>query len=328
MKVLLTGATGFVGARVAARLAQGGVALRVTLRRGSDAGRLAGVPAEHVLADLSDEAALRAACHGVDAVVHAAGLTRARSEAALHAANADGSARLARAALDAGAGRFVYLGSLAARGPDPVAGDAGTTVRASPGDAPRSAYARSKLEGERQVQALAPAGWAASLRPSAVYGPGDRDLLPLFALARRGVLALPPGGGRVQPVYVDDVAELVARVLASDATGFGPWPVAEPRAYAWRDLPALLAAAVGRDAVRTVHLPPVAFRFAAYASETWAWLRGTAPELDLRRARDLAERSYTTEVASTMDAFGWTAPTALADGARATAAWYAQQGWM
>lgn len=320
MKVLLTGATGFVGARVAARLAQGGVALRVTVRRGGDAGRLAGVPAERVLADLSDEAALRAACDGVDAVVHAAASTRARNEATLHAVNAEGSAHVARGALEAGVGRFVYLGSLAARGPDPVARGAG--------DAPRSAYARSKLEGERRVRALAPAGWATSLRPTAVYGPGNRDLRPLFAMARRGMVALPPAGGRLQPVYVDDVADLVARVLAAETIGFGPWPVAEPRWYLWGALPALLAAAVGRDAVRTIHLPPVAFRFAAYASETWGWLRRTAPELDLRRARDLSERSYTTEVASTRDAFAWTAPTALADGARATAAWYAQQGWI
>ncbi|MEX2501225.1 MAG: hypothetical protein WD336_02515, partial [Trueperaceae bacterium] len=87
------------------------------------------------------------------------------------------------------------------------------------------------------------------------------------------------------------------------------------------------AAAVERPHLRVLPLPAALFRFAAYGSESVAWIARRAPRLDLRRARDLAERSYTCDVTPTTRAFDWTAATPLADGARRTFAWYRSVGW-
>ncbi|MEX2502729.1 MAG: NAD-dependent epimerase/dehydratase family protein, partial [Trueperaceae bacterium] len=219
--VLVTGATGFVGGRIVQRLVDDGVPVAATARRDSHDRHLPRLGVEIRQADLRDENALRRACGGVRAVVHAAGLTRARNDAELFDANAAGTERVARAALSGGADRFVHVSSLAARGPDRNADDE-SGPDASGVDAPAHAYGASKLESERRLRALAPDGWAVALRPSAVYGPGDADLLPLFVLARRGLLPTPPARMTLQPVYADDLADLVARIVArTSLPGFG-----------------------------------------------------------------------------------------------------------
>jgi hypothetical protein len=158
------------------------------------------------------------AVQNVDAVVHAAGITRARRSEDYYSVNAGGTRRVAAAALRAGARRFVLISSLAARGPDGH-------------DHPESDYGRSKLEAETHLLALGGRMEAVVLRPAAVYGPRDTDLLPLFRMARAGWLPVPRGAAPLQPIYAEDAAR-AALAAAREPVGFGPFPVAENRRYA------------------------------------------------------------------------------------------------
>ena len=319
MRILVTGATGFVGSHIAQALVRRGHRVRISLRTTSDLRWIDGLDVERVVADLGGAPAAKQLVEGVDAVVHAAGITRARRPEAFMTINADATGALARAAREAGCACFILLSSLAARGPDQAMVE---------GDAPVSWYGLSKLRAERQLHEVHRSGGirGVSLRLGGVYGPRDTDLLPLFQAASYGLLPLPPRGLRAQPVHVHDAVAAVEAALEA-RVGIGPWPVSHPDTYLWDDLGRRVADALGRRVVR-FHLPRAVVLTAARISERWAGWRNAAPLLDLRRAEDLACFSYTVDVTRTIDALGWTPQVAVPEGLESTARWYRERGWI
>jgi nucleoside-diphosphate-sugar epimerase len=313
-RVLVTGATGFVGSHVAQAFVEAGYEVRCGVRASSDVRWISDLDIERVPLDLRVRPEdLSRAVENVDLVVHAAGITRARRTEDYHSANAEGTLRLAVAALEAGVHRFVLISSLAARGPD------GRTR-------PASAYGRSKLEAETHLRSLGGRMEAVVLRPAAVYGPRDTDLLPLFKMARGGWLPVPSGASFLQPVYATDAAR-AALAAAREPVGFGPFPVAENRRYTWKDVVAGLEKALGRT-VRVVRLPAAAFTLAGRAAEWAARPFSAVPVFDERRAQDLAVHTWTCDVSETEEALGWRAEIPLSEGLERTALWYGRAGWL
>lgn len=312
-RVLLTGATGFVGSHVAAALLGAGYALRCGLRLTSNRRWLDGLDYEAVLLNLQDVKGLERACDNVDLVVHAAGVTRAKDEATFYRVNTEGTLNLAQAARRGGVSRFVFVSSLEARGPDGSSG-------------PDSPYGRSKLAAETGLRNLEEGPEVVVLRPAGVYGPRDTDLLPLFKLAKLGLLPAPAGGGVLQPVHALDVAGAVL-AAASRPAHFEPFPVAEPNSYTWPEVGRELEAALGRK-VRTVQVPAAVFLAAGYGLEKAAKLLGLAPQLDSRRARALAVHTYTCDVSKTRSELAWQPRYSLTEGLAQTARWYESEGWL
>ncbi|MEM6904476.1 MAG: SDR family NAD(P)-dependent oxidoreductase, partial [Pseudomonadota bacterium] len=216
--VAITGATGFLGHHIANALAARGWRLRLLVRRmpGADLGPS---PAELVLGSLDDPQALETLVAGADAVVHVAGAIKAASRAGFMAVNAEGTARLvaAREAKAPGA-RLVMISSLAARAPG------------------LSDYAASKAAGEAYLRA-APGPWSI-LRPSAIYGPGDRETLSVFKLARLPLQPVLNGPeARVCLIEVSDVATAVLTALAGHGDG-GIYELSDARkdGYRWHEI--------------------------------------------------------------------------------------------
>jgi nucleoside-diphosphate-sugar epimerase len=316
-RVLLTGATGFVGSHIAGAFVEAGYEVLCGVRASSDMRWISDLPIERVSLDLKGGAeGLPRAVENADLVVHAAGITRARRVEDYHSVNAEGTRRLAVAALEAGVRRFVLISSLAARGPDDPTKD----------DHPESAYGRSKLEAEAYLRSLGGRMEAVVLRPAAVYGPRDTDLLPLFKMANRGWLPLPSGANLLQPVYATDVAR-AALAAVREPLGFGPFPVAENRLYTWKEVIAGLEKALGRT-VRTVRLPAAAFTLAGRSAEWAARPFSAVPVFDERRGRDLAVHTWTCDISATEKALGWRAEVALSEGLERSARWYGQAGWL
>src|SRR5579862_4298786 len=203
MKLLVTGASGFVGSHVARAASRGGDQVRCLVRPTSDLSLLDGVEAERVAGDLLDPASLGAAVRGADTIVHCAAVT---SEAAPDFAlsertNVTGTQHLVDACTESGARRFVLVSTQSA------------TEHNS------SAYGRTKLQAERVV-AASRLGWTI-LRPSTVYGPGARGL---FAKIGRYVTVLPCvpviGGGRqrFRPIHIDDLVTAILHSVESIVT--------------------------------------------------------------------------------------------------------------
>jgi nucleoside-diphosphate-sugar epimerase len=278
---------------------------------------------ELVPGDLCDPAALAAAVDGVTQVLHVAGVVRALSAAGFDAGNRLGTANLVRALRARGGAppRFVHVSSIAAARPS---ADGKGTDRPPPECAPVSAYGRSKLAAELEVASAGGGLRWIVLRPPAVYGPGDRDFLPLFRAARRGLVALP---GRDRPfsfVHVDDLVDAIVTALDAQTSALfvpitGSPPLTPPR------IVELLARAVG-NRVRMVRLPLFAARVAGAGADLVARLRGKPATFSRDKVRELAAAGWVADPEPARVALSWTAARDHESGFAGTAEWYRSQG--
>lgn len=276
MRVLVTGASGFVGSAIADALATAGHRVRAASRRPlSDrlAGRVEAVPLPD-LASAEDPVPLLA---GMDAVVHAAGLAHqpaGTDEARLHAVNAAGAGRLAAASAAEGITRFVLVSSLRAV----VGPSAPRAIAESTEPHPTDAYGRSKLAGEQAVSAALPS--ATVLRPPVVHGAGaEANMARLAALARLP-LPLPLGGlaGKRSILSDANLASAVALLLGNDAAKGRVLHLSDGEPLTIGDMVALMRAALGRKPGIVAGLPGLA---------TAAALSALAPQAAARLTADL-----------------------------------------
>lgn len=312
MKILLTGATGFVGSHTAEVLLEQGHEVRANIRASSSLDYLNGLNIELIEANLLSEEDCRRLVQGMDVVVHNAGVTRAKTAADFKRYNHDMSLMLAQTAQQAGVSRFVFVSSLTARGADGVG-------------KPSSPYGWSKLEAEQALTTLDIP--TISLRLAGVYGPRDKDILSLFQMAQRGILPL-PDKGVFQPIYVRDAAEALLAACHSSATG--AYSIAEDNRYAWAEVVSVFEAVINRN-IRPLYLPSTFFETIGFLSEQASNLLRIAPQFDLRRAQDLARFQWTVDEAGLLEAqtaLQWRAATGLSEGMQATAAWYHEAGWL
>lgn len=316
--VSVTGATGFLGRHVVEAFDRSGWTVRALVRPGSR--RVAPACAEPRDVSLHDEAALSRALAGSDVIVHAAGLVRAPRARAFDAVNVAGTRAVVLAANAAGA-RLVHISSLAAIGP----GTIDRPVREDDAPRPVNAYGRSKLCGEETVRREALGPWIV-LRPSAIYGPGDRALLPLIRMARYGLFPLTAAPSTAFTfVYVEDVARAVQLAAESTISGeaFFVGHATPTRADAMLQT---MAAALGRR-YRPLPIPRFVLRLAGLAGEL-VWALGGTPALDTSRVRELTSAGFVCDATRARARLGLVAAIDLPEGIERTIRWYREAGWI
>jgi len=325
MRVLITGATGFVGSHLVTALAERGTEIRAIVRRTSRTEQLEAMGAELIEGGLEDHDALRSGVEGVDLVFHLAALTSARSEEEYFETNLGGTRRLLEAIREANEKprRLIFLSSLAAVGPS----SDGRPVTSTAPCRPITTYGRSKLAAEEACLAAESIIETVVLRPPAVYGPRDREILRFFRLAKMGVLPIPTGPGRsLQLVHVRDLAE-AAVYAASTPEARGVYHIAEPRAYQWEEVAELFGRALARR-VRILRVPGALITTAAMISETTARMMGGSTVFNREKARELLAPSWLCETDRMSEEIGFTPQISLAEGLAETAAWYRAEGWL
>jgi len=299
--IALTGATGFIGGNLLPLATAAGFRVRALTRRAQKpAGNV-----DWVRGALDDPLALARLAEGADAVLHVAGVVNAPDRAGFEAGNVAGTLAMVRAARGAGVRRFIHVSSLAAREPD------------------LSDYGRSKLRSERVVAASG-LDWTA-VRPPAVYGPGDTEMLELFRMARRGVVALPPGG-RLSVIAAGDLCRLLlALVDARDTVGSVYEPDdGQPGGWSHREFADALGAALGRR-VRTVALPA---RLVHVGARIDRLVRRGRAKLTVDRARFYCHPDWVARSDRHPPMALWHPAVATPTGLRATADWYRRAGWL
>lgn len=306
MRILVTGATGFIGRHLLPVLSARGATPVALVRPTSDRSRLPS-GAEAAVGDLSDADSLLRAAAGADAVVHLASLLKVPWKPAFQTVNVEGTRNVAAACAGAGA-QLVVVSSLAA-GPRP----------------PVSRYGRVKRAAEDAARALCPD--ALVVRPPGVFGPHDAAMLPLFRSAARGWHVCPTRPAhRMSLIHVHDLATFLADVALSPPSAAEVFYPAHAEALAWDALGARLAAASGAPSPRLVFVPGPVMSAAAWGAEQWGRLRDRPMPFNQDKWAEARAGDWVCDTASAT-ARGW-APEALDARLAETARWYAEAGWL
>ncbi|MFC4294620.1 NAD-dependent epimerase/dehydratase family protein [Novosphingobium tardum] len=300
--VAITGATGFVGQALLERAGEAGLDVRALTRRPQERRERV----DWIAGDLADSHALGRLVEGAEAVIHVAGVVNAPDAAGFEEGNVAGTLNVVEAAVAAGVPRLVHVSSLSAREPQ------------------LSDYGNSKLRAEKVVMA-SPVDWTI-VRPPAIYGPRDREMLELFKIARRGFVPLPPKG-RMSAIHVDDLARLLLalispgedvshRVFEPDDGREGGWSHESfAKAIGW---------AVGRR-ISPLRMPAPVLRMAAHGDRL---VRGAGAKLTADRVEYMCHPDWVVTADAAVPVQRWTPEIPTRDGLKKTAAWYREAGWL
>ncbi|MDP8912410.1 MAG: NAD(P)-dependent oxidoreductase [Pseudomonadota bacterium] len=296
----VTGGTGFVGQHL----------LKMALAQGYDVRALTRgwKPPEDEIAwvdgALDRPETLEKLCTGADAVIHIAGLISG-SKDAFEAVNIGGTAALIDAARKAGVRRFIHISSLAAREPE------------------LSNYGWSKARSERLVAASG-LEWTI-IRPPAVYGPGDRETLELFKMAKRGLVALPPKG-HFSVIHVEDLCRLILAVVDEPETVSETYEPDDGREKGWehRHFARTLGRIYGKRAA-TVSMPKILMRGASRLDRLF---RRSNAKLTSDRVNYFCHPDWVAGAERRPPPSLWKPEVRTQTGLKETAAWYAAEGWL
>ncbi|MDZ7754576.1 MAG: NAD-dependent epimerase/dehydratase family protein [Gammaproteobacteria bacterium] len=296
--IAITGTTGFIGSHLMTALLEDGWSVRALIRHPPPPGDH-GV--EWVTGDLDDRDALHDLVQGAQAVVHCAGRVRGRTAAQFDHVNAEGTENLVSAATEQPTWpRFLLLSSLAARQPK------------------LSWYAASKRRAEELLLLHGDAMPWTILRPTAVYGPGDREMLGLFKAMRRGLLPVPGDpAARITLIHVKDLVEAILCWARADTPPRGRFELHDgtPDGYGWADLTAI-AATAWRRPVRRLPIPSGLLRGAAWVNLGLARLLGYDPMLTPGKVRELRHPDWRCDNTHLTQAVGWSPRITLLDSLR------------
>jgi nucleoside-diphosphate-sugar epimerase len=301
MKLAITGGTGFVGAHLLDAALDAGHIVKALTRRDQP-------PREGlawVSGDLHDRAALENLVDGADAVIHVAGVITAANAAGFELGNVAGTLTMLAAATAGGVRRFVHVSSLAAREPK------------------LSLYGASKHRAEELVHGSG-LDWVIA-RPPAVYGPGDKETLELFRMAKLRLMLMPPKG-RVSVIHVGDLARLLLALAEYSAPSnlLVEADDGKPNGWTHREFARALGRAVGTKPA-IVSSPGIVLRLAARADQLF---RGPRAKLTVDRAAYFSHRNWVIEPRRGCPPGLWQPSIATEEGLKQTAAWYRAQGWL
>ncbi|MCJ2184760.1 NAD(P)-dependent oxidoreductase [Novosphingobium sp. 1949] len=300
--IALTGATGFVGQCLLEQALAAGYAVRALARR--EQAPRPGVT--WVAGDLADRAALAELLRGAEAVVHVAGVTNAPDAAGFEAGNVTGTLNLIEAAVAGGVHRFVFVSSLSAREPQ------------------LSAYGASKAKAEKLLKAST-LGWTI-VRPPAIYGPRDKEMMELFRAAKWGLVPV-PAQGNASMIHVEDLARLLValvppadavlgRTFEPDDATPGGWPHVE------------MARAIGRAMGRRVKVLGLSRKALDRVAGLDRFFRGTKAKMTADRAAYFSHPDWVVSPDKAVPAHLWQPRVDTREGLRATADWYRTAGWL
>jgi nucleoside-diphosphate-sugar epimerase len=326
LKALVTGGPGFIGSHLVEALLKKGVEVRCLVRRSSDLKWIEGLPVEFAWGDCTDRASLAEAVKGMDVVFHSAGVTKVVREESFFQVNAHGTENLIQACLDNAPHlqKFIYLSSQAAAGPS-LDGNRKTETDLCE---PVSPYGRSKRMGEELALARSRQLPLVILRPSAIYGPRDRDIYVFFKfLSRRIHPCLSDPDQRVSLCHVQDLVQ--AALLAGDT----PTPqgeiffVSDGQDYPFQDIGKTFARAMGVHAFRLCVPKWVLLGMASF-SEYVSCVSKRPSLISRGKVAEMIQKNWVCDITKARTVLGYKPSIGLLDGARMTVDWYRNKNWL
>ncbi len=319
MKALVTGAAGFVGSHLAEALTGKGYDVTCLARKTSSLKWIEHLDLKYLFCDLADIESCSEEIRDFDYIFHTAGLTKTSCEKDFFTVNTECTRKLLKvAAGNRRLKRFVYVSSLAAAGPS----GAGRPIDENAQPHPVSSYGKSKREGELAVLEYGAEFPVTIVRPSAVYGPRDRDFFLLFSSVKKGFF---PYWGRssYSLIYVDDLIQGII-VAAEKKEGEGrTFFLADSTVYTNDEIVQEISLALGCRAAR-VRLPRRLLPLVALIGEK-VNKKGI---INRDKAREIRYPDWTCDVGRAREELGFKAKITLREGIKWTADWYRIHRWL
>jgi len=323
-RVLVTGATGFIGSHLVDDLLSKGYEVDALVREGSDLRWLRGKNVGLIRGDLVGEDRLPP-FDGFDYIYHLGGATRALRGRDFYLINQKGTERLVQAARNIqGLKRFIYMSSQAAAGPS--TDERPRTERDTP--CPVSAYGESKLHGEEAVLNSRDRFHVSILRPCAVYGPRDPYMLELFKIISRGYVPLVGNGPMYFSFcYVKDLVQALLLSLQQDYSSGEIFFIADGETYSLDFFSELVSSELDVR-LRKIHIPVWAAWLYSTAADAWGFVRRRPAYFHRSKYLEAVQRNWVCDIDNAKNKLGFHPGVQLDAGIRITLQWYREIGWL
>lgn len=328
-RVLITGASGFIGYHLIEAAQKAGLEVHAAVRPSSNVSHLKKFEPVFVYPEFSEKNALKKLLHegNYSYIIHSAGATRAKNSQAYNVVNADYTRLLAEAALEADIPlkRFVFMSSLAALGPLSYTDEQPITETTMP--VPITSYGASKLLAEKYLGELR-ALPLTTIRPTAVYGPREKDIFILFKTLNKGLDAyIGTKPQRLSFVYVKDLAEVTVAALFKGQNGRQVYNISDGFAYDRYAFADSFKAISGKNP-RRIHLPVGMLKLAANIMELGATFSPVAPVVNREKVRELTASNWFCSIEAAKHDLHYRPHYNLAKGIAETWQWYKANNWL
>ena len=326
MKVLVTGATGFVGSHLTEFLLKKGYDVRCLIRKTSNMRWIRDLDIECFYGSLDDPDSLANAVKGVNYVFHVAGVTKAPDLYTYIKGNYEGTKHLAEAVLNEGKKikRFVLVSSQSAAGPSP-------TLEPLDEDAipnPLTDYGRSKLMAEAYIKKISDRLPVTIVRPPTVFGPRDIDVLKFFKTVKTGII--PRIGRREKYVSLIYVKDLVRGIwlAGTRVKGLGKiYFLANSRPYSWGWLGETILKIYHKGGIR-IPVPGFMLNGTALLAEGWSYFSGKYNILNRQKVIEIKQDFWVCSPRRAKKDLRFEANYQPEEAFKETLAWYKEKGWL
>lgn len=320
MKAFVTGATGFIGSHLVDSLLKKGFEVTCLVRASSSLRYLEGLNVKLVYGDCCKADLFHQAIKDSDYIFHIAGLTKAKNKDDFYYTNVVGTENLLKTVLKAcnNIKRFFYLSSLAATGPSYN----GIPLKEDCEPKPVSVYGRSKYEGERIVFSYRDKLPLTIIRPPAVYGPKDKDMLMFFRMIKKGVV---PYWGKsfYSFIYVEDLVNgIIQSTLSNKAVG-EIFFISDGGIYSSDDVVGAVSLAIQKKPLK-MPVPDFIMPFFGSLFERFK----NVNIINSDKIRELQYKNWTCDSGKIKRVINFAPQVMMPEGARWTADWYTIHKWL
>ncbi len=330
MKILVTGANGFLGSHIVEYLCAQGKEVTCLVRPSADLTHLKPLKSVNIIkCDFADQSLLSATIADVDIIIHCAGLTMARNSKDLYAINVGVTETLLECAAQHARRlqRFVFVSGLAAAGPSPNGKP--LSYEMSSISQPVSHYGQSKLNAELKVQSYADKFPITIVRPGLIYGPRDIRTFVFFKVVQDGMIPLLwRGKGNYSIVYVTDVAEAICKSAFAAGASCDQYYIDGGKSYSLREFYSQIISTLSPRFCFTFPVPLLFLTPLAWMFEQMYRFNETKIPFTRDKVKELKQRDWFCDSGKTQRELGWYPQVSLSAGVKQSCDWYKNAGWL
>lgn len=323
MKVLLTGANGFVGSHIVEELLLNDYEVVCVVRKNSDLKWLTTQNLIIKYGELDDKVFMKEAVASSDVVIHCAGAVRAFDWSVYKKVNVDITKNIIDSILESNKSlkKFIFVSSQAAMGPAPE----GRARILSDPESPVSDYGKSKLLAEKEVKKLEGKIPYTILRPAAVYGPRDKDIFTFFSLVNKHLAPKTLQKHIIQLVFVRDIAKIIVKSINTPISDNKIYYLSDGKEYSWKDVADIIAVSNG---IKTVTLPlfDFIFKIAGNICEITGSITKKPQVLNKQKITEMLQKAWVCDNSQTVKDLDFTFEN-LENGSKITYNWYLRNKW-